>query len=70
MGDISDVTLENTRPTVESPSSTKTDKPDSTIIAYPKDNGPNVGLIIGVVVAVVVVAGVVAFLFIKKKKAE
>lgn len=70
IGDPSDVTFENSRDTVDAPSSTKTDKPNPTIIVPPKDNGPNVGLIIGVVVAVVVVAGVAAFLFIKKKKAE
>ena len=71
VGDISDVSLDNTRDTVEAPSSTN--KPTNTnrpTIVPPKDNGPNVGLIIGVVVAVVVVAGVAAFIFIKKKKAE
>ena len=69
--DISDVTLENTRDTVEAPSSTN--KPTNTNrppIANPKNDGPNVGLIIGIVAAVVVVVGAVAFIFIKKKKAE
>ena len=68
--DISDVTLENTRDTVEAPSSTNKPTNNNTIVPPKGNDGPNVGLILGVVVAVVVVAGVVAFIFIKKKKAE
>ncbi|MBQ5820600.1 MAG: hypothetical protein IIW31_05140 [Clostridia bacterium] len=71
VADPTDITLTTSRPTVEAP--TTTSRPANTNrdpIGRPKNDGPNVGLIIGIVAAVVVVGGAAAFIFIKKKNSS
>ena len=72
-GDIAeptDITLTTSRPTVEAPTSTSKPSNNGTIVPPKRDNGPNVGLIVGIVAAVVVVGGAAAFIFIKKKNSS